>query len=223
MSDSSSRNVLEVKDLTFRYDREAVLSGLSFTLSRGDVLLLTGASGTGKSTLLRVLARLLEPESGSILLEGQPWHALEAATYRRRVAYLQQQPVMTDGSVRDNLLLSYRFGGGDTPGEDHLAALLEETALSDVSLDKDATELSVGQQQRIALLRLLMMKPDMLLLDEPTASIDAEAARQLMRMVASEHTRAKRAVLFVSHNHADTDLLSPRIAVLRNGRIEEDA
>lgn len=222
MTAHSTETALRIRDLTFRYGDTAVLSNLVLDLRRNDVLLLTGPSGAGKSTLLRVLARLLEPEAGTILLNGERRENIEPTRYRRRVAYLQQQPVMVPGSVRDNLLLSFRFGSADPPGSEQLGELLERTALSGVGLDHSAAELSVGQQQRIALLRLLLMEPDVLLLDEPTASLDDEAARLLMEAVAAAREQAERAVLLVSHNDAGaSDVLSPRRAVLRGGHVEE--
>lgn len=221
MTEQNTKAVLQVRDLTFRYDTTAVLSDLVLDLRRNDVLLLTGASGAGKSTLLRVLARLLEPEAGNILLNGERREDIEPTRYRRRVAYLQQQPVMMSGSVRDNLLLSFRFGSAVPPDGEHLEQLLARTALSDIGLDQDARQLSVGQQQRIALLRLLLMEPDVLLLDEPTASLDDNAARLLMEAVSATRKHTDRAVLLVSHNDAGaSDVLSPRRAMLRNGRVE---
>ncbi len=222
VSEHSTEAVLQVRDLTFRYGSTPVLSELSLDLYRDDVLLLTGASGAGKSTLLRVLARLLEPESGTVLLNGQPREDIDPTRYRRRVAYLQQQPVMVSGSVRENLLLSFRFGSAEPPSRELLGEMLDRTALSGVSLEQSAAELSVGQQQRIALLRLLLMEPEVLLLDEPTASLDDEAARLLMESVAAAREQADRAVLLVSHNDGGaSDVLSPRRAVLRSGHVEE--
>ena len=222
MTTDGTEAALRVRDLTFRYGDTTVLSDLALDLRRNDVLLLTGPSGAGKSTLLRVLARLLEADAGTILLNGERREDIEPTRYRRRVAYLQQQPVMVSGSVRDNLLLSFRFGSAEPPDHEQLAELLDRTALSGVSLERNAAELSVGQQQRIALLRLLLMEPEVLLLDEPTASLDDEAARLLMEAVAAAREQAERAVLLVSHNDAGaSDVLSPRRAVLRDGRVEE--
>jgi putative ABC transport system ATP-binding protein len=216
----ASSVLLEAQRLTFRYDRSTVLSDVSFSLDTQEVLLLTGPSGSGKSTLLRLLARLLAPQTGSIMLNGRVWTDIPPQVYRRRVAYLQQQPVMLPGTVRTNLLLSFRFGDRQSPDDEQLISLLSEASLESILLDQDAGTLSVGQQQRIALLRLLLMRPAVLLLDEPTASLDREAAQKLVDMVAGERARSTFAVLLVSHHTDDTERLSPRVAVLRNTRLE---
>ncbi|MBN1446590.1 MAG: ABC transporter ATP-binding protein [Bacteroidetes bacterium] len=221
MPETASHALLSVRALSFRYDRDDIFSDVAFDLHARDVLLLSGPSGSGKSTLLRSLARLLAPQTGTITLKGRSWADIPPPTYRRRVAYLQQQPVMLPGTtVRTNLLLSFRFDVANGPDDEQLNSLLSEAALESIRLDQDAGTLSVGQQQRIALLRLLLMRPAALLLDEPTASLDRDAAQKLIDMVADERERSALAVLLVSHHTDDADRLSPRMAILKNARLE---
>ncbi len=215
--------MIQIDHLTFAYNDEPVLRDLSLTVARGDALLIRGASGCGKSTLLRVLARLEAPRSGSIRLDGIDVADIPSPAYRRRVAYLQQLPVMLEGSIRENLLLPFRYGADSAPGDDVLRAQLAEVELHDAELDAPATELSVGQQQRVALLRLLLMKPDVLLLDEPTASLDAASASLLMQLVNRQLHQHSHTMLIVSHQELSLRDRSLRHLRMEAGRLEEAA
>lgn len=193
------------------------------SIAGGDSVLIHGASGSGKSTLLRILARLEAPQSGSIFFGGHDIASIPAPEYRRRVAYLQQLPVMLEGSIRENYLLPFRFTDQEAPSDDVLLEQLAEVELQDLVLDASASELSVGQKQRLALLRLLVMRPDVLLLDEPTASLDATSAAQLMRAVTRQMDAQRLTMLIVSHQPLDLGERRIREVLLRNGRVEEAA
>ncbi|MFZ1729162.1 MAG: ATP-binding cassette domain-containing protein [Bacteroidota bacterium] len=215
--------MLNIENLSFSYNETPVLRDLALQVSQGDAVLIRGASGCGKSTLLRILARLEAPQCGSITLGGTDVTAIDAPAYRRRVAYLQQLPVMLEGSVRDNLLLAYRFSTDTPPTDESLLAKLADVELRDIALDASAAELSVGQQQRLALLRLLEMRPEVLLLDEPTASLDPASAAQLMHAVTRQIDAHRLTLLIVSHQDLEFDGRVLRKVLLANGRIEESA
>lgn len=193
--------MLSARKLTFDYPGTPVLHGVSLDLARGDFVVLRGESGCGKSTLLRLLCRLEAPSSGSLTLDGVVFDEYPATQLRRRIAYLQQVPVMLEGTVRETMLLSRRFAppGGSEESDDVLRDMLGRARLGDVPLDKPARDLSVGQQQRLALLRLLLMRPDYLLLDEPTAALDAESASIILDEIVEVHGSQQLAVLLVTH------------------------
>ncbi len=149
-------------------DKPPLLQDLDFMLDAGNFALIHGPSGCGKSSLLRVLNRLQEPSAGRILIDGRPAGEYEVTQLRRRMGFVQPTPVMVTGSVRENL--HYPFGFKAQPGRQSPGDLL----LADVAVDDDAVVLSVGQQQRLALIRTLLVEPEILLCDEPTSALDTD-------------------------------------------------
>lgn len=172
-------------------------------LTAGELLPVLGPSGAGKTTLLRVLARLRARDGGQLELEGVAAERIEVARWRRRVAFLPQRPVMLPGTVRDNLLAVGEARAFRHALDEPRAAALLETLGLDVSraLAQDARTLSGGEAARVALVRALLTDPAILLLDEPTASLDSDAATFVVDLVARE-LDAGRAALLVAHDPA---------------------
>ncbi len=135
-----------------------ILDGVGIALAAGDVVELRGPSGAGKTTLLLALARLLPGAEGTLALEGEPSSAIAPEVWRTRVALLPQRTVLSDGSVGRNLRLPFALkvrDGAPAPADGDLRAALDGVGLEDISLERDARQLSVGQVARVALLRVL--------------------------------------------------------------------
>jgi putative ABC transport system ATP-binding protein len=194
---------LSLDQVSFAYpDGPVVLEKASITFEAGSFTIVQGLSGAGKSTLLRLLCRLEEAQSGRILFNGQPIEAMAPADLRRSVAYVQQMPTLLSSSVRENLLLPFSFkanAGLNRPSDEVLTSHLESFLLSGVTLESEATRLSVGQAQRICLIRSLLLDPEIVLLDEPTASLDAESAGVVLEK-AAELGRGGMTVIMISHS-----------------------
>lgn len=216
--------ILSCQGLIFGPDpRQPVLRGLDMALFSGEALILRGPSGSGKSTLLRLLCNLMEPQAGTILLHGLSIADMPPPEVRRRILYLQQQPTLLDASVRDNLLLPLRLAANrqrPAPADDVLAYRLRAMGLQTVSLDAPALQLSVGQRQRLCLLRAMLLQPDVLLLDEPTAALDPGNAAAVLQAVAAVHA-AGTACILVAHGELPLPAGMPiRTATLEDGRLQ---
>lgn len=220
----ASAALLVFSSVTFAYPGASPLfHDLSLTVREGDFLLITGPSGGGKSTLLRLACRLEEPAQGEISFRGRVLAAYEPPQLRRSVAYIQQTPVTLDASVKDNLLLPFTFAANKdrTPPDDaELARRLESFLLSSVSLSANAMNLSVGQRQRLSILRSLLLAPEVLLMDEPTSALDPDS-RTVVENVAEHQAREGKAVLFISHAAYTPKTLTPRRIEVLDGQVRE--
>ena len=207
---------LAVRGLGASHGARAVLRDVSFDVPKGAVTVLVGASGAGKSTLLRCLNRLLAPQHGSVLLDGEETAALEPCTLRRRVGLVGQTPVMLPGSVRENLAYRLDKADGTGAGDARLTRALGAAGLDIAFLDRPAKELSGGERARVALARALTREPELLLLDEPTAALDADAARHVgatLRGLA----RDGLGVVVATHDRAFAADVADRVVALHDG------
>jgi putative ABC transport system ATP-binding protein len=171
-----------------------------------------GPSGCGKSTLLRLLNRLADPDEGTVRFHGMDVRELDPLELRRRVGLVPQLPAPVPGSVRDNVSFGPRLEGREVDPE----RPVELAGLDRSFLDRDAARLSVGEQQRVMLARALALEPEVLLLDEPTASLDAEATATVEH--ALRNLRDVSLVL-VTHDAQQADRLAERTIGLREGRV----
>ena len=193
---------------------------MSLRLDAGEHVTLVGASGAGKSSLLALLVGFATPDSGTIMVDGRPLADLDPGAWRRRIGWLPQRPTIFHGTLRMNLLL----GREDAPDEvlrdalrqAHVQEFLPRLPQGlDTVLGESGQGLSVGQAQRVALARLFLRSPTLVLLDEPTAHLDDESARLVSDGISG--LRAGRTALIVSHRLASTDGRTVRLA---SGRLE---
>ncbi len=179
---------------------------VSFFLEAGGVYDLTGPSGSGKTTLLRVCARLLPKTAGTLRLNGQDSDGMSPVAWRRQVCLVPQQSVLVPGTVGDNLRLPWTLkvnAGITPPADEELQALLDAVDLNEVSCHTDASQLSGGQQARVALLRAFVTHPKVLLLDEVDAGLDDESAKAVGLLCRSVAQKEGSAVLRIRHRPPD--------------------
>ncbi len=184
-------------------------------------MLITGPSGGGKSTLLRLLVRLEEYDSGLFLFKDKPLKELSPLQLRTKIVLLQQTPVIIAGSVRDNLLLPFTFSVNQQlakPDDEQLRKQLNRVLLNDIALDSVATGLSVGQQQRICLVRSLLLQPEVLLLDEPVSALDPESKRVVEAMIEKLNGQGIT-IIMVSHADCMPQRMPIRRLELRDGKL----
>jgi putative ABC transport system ATP-binding protein len=188
-----------------------VLRGLDLTLGEGATAIL-GPSGCGKSTLLRLLNRLADPDEGEVRFHGTDVRRLDPLELRRRVGLVPQLPAPVPGSVADNVCFGPRLHGREADP----TRPLELAGLDASFADRDASRLSVGEQQRVMLARALALEPEVLLLDEPTAALDAGAKGAVEQALAG---LPDVSLILVTHEAAQAERLARRIVRLHEGRV----
>ncbi len=227
--------MLEIADLTKRYATgDVALRGVSFSLRQGELLGLIGPSGAGKSTLIRCVNRLVEPTSGAINLGDVALTTLGGGALRearRRIGMIFQEYALVERlTVMENVLsgrLGYvgfwasffrRFPEADIQ---RAFALLDRVGLTG-HVDKRADALSGGQRQRVGIARALAQDPELLLIDEPTASLDPKTSRQVMRLITELCAERGLAGIINIHDVALAQMFLPRIIGLRAGEVVYD-
>ncbi len=186
---------------------------LELALAPGETLAITGGSGSGKTLLLRALAGLDPLDAGEIALDGLPLDGWSMPNYRAQVRYLPQRPVTIEGTVDDGLRFAFRLRvhRGATFSRQRALDLLARVGRDERFLDTRATSLSGGESQLVALVRTLLLPPRVLLLDEPTASLDEATARDVESLVADWLEEADdRAVIWTSHRDEQLSRVSRR-------------
>jgi ABC-type methionine transport system ATPase subunit len=197
--------------------RMQVLSGLDLQVQSGELITVMGPSGSGKSTLLRLINRLSEPDSGMIMLNGRDTRDYEPLELRRKIGMVFQVPIVFRGSVRDNIALGMKLWGSYTDIE----ALAHDTGIPEALLDADALPLSVGEKQRVCIARALANQPEVLLLDEPTSSLDAVTAEKIEGLLLGMRRERNLTMLWVTHDREQAKRIGGRKFMLRDGRLEE--
>ena len=200
------------------------LADVSLEVASGECVALVGESGSGKTTLLRCFNRLVEPDAGTVVVDGVDVRHTDAVALRRRIGYvLQEGGLMPHWTVRRNVELVPRLI--DTPNaRDAASDALALVGLADQAFgDRYPRQLSGGQRQRVAMARALAAQQSLVLLDEPFGALDAITRAELQAMFASVRRHRPVTCVLVTHDLFEARKLADRIAVMRDGRIEQIA
>ena len=218
-------NIIDFSGVTFGFPEQATLfTNLSLSIEKGSFYLIKGPSGAGKTTFLRLINRLEEPDSGIIRFKGKPLDAYPPPQLRHSLLLIQQTPTVVDGSVEENLLLPFSFKSNShlkRPRQEKIERLLAEIHLQDVRMNDHAMTLSVGQIQRLCLVRGLLLSPEILLLDEPTSALDRESAFAVTTLLERLNVESGLTVLAVTHKKQDRGNVTYRGLEVHHGHVEE--
>ena len=211
--------LLELEGVRLASQGRTLLNVDRLHVEDGELLVVLGPTGSGKSTLLRVMNHLLRPDEGMLKWRGEPVPWPAPLPLRRRIAMAFQDPLLFSGTVADNVGYGLRLRKL-SPGEIHTRTeeLLEMMGLAGLA-DRRADRLSGGEAQRTALARALAVRPDLLLLDEPLANLDAATRERIARDLQRALRRLGIACLFVTHHQREATALGDRLAVLHQGRV----
>ena len=221
LESSNLTHGFEIQDVSFFYGRKAALSNITLRFVAGECIAIIGASGSGKSTLARLLVRCADPDSGRILLEKRPITDYALGSLRSAVCYVPQQPVLFQGTIRENLLYANPRASYEEMIRAMQAAQLAPVFSRlpqglDASLGPGAINLSGGERQRLALARSLLRKSAALVLDEATSALDVPTERAVLRSVAEFHTH--QTIIVISHRIRSLAWVN-RFVLLDQGRI----
>lgn len=197
---------------------QTILQDISFTVQPGEFVGVAGPSGAGKSSLLRLLNMLHSPSGGTIFYQGSDILTLDPLQVRRQVGYVPQKPYLFGRTVWDNLAYPYALRR-EEPDRREVAAYLQQANLAASILAQDNGALSGGEQQRVALIRALLTRPRVLLLDEVTAALDEDNIAALERLITAERAARQLTVLMISHNMAQLRRLAQTVLFMEHGRL----
>ncbi|MBS1841920.1 MAG: ABC transporter ATP-binding protein [Acidobacteria bacterium] len=218
----SNPSLLEIRAVSKRFGEKEVLKTLSLNVAQGEFLTLLGESGSGKTTLLRLIAGFEQPTAGELWMSGQRLDTLPP--HKRRVnTVFQQYALFPHLNVSENV--AYGLRANNTPKSqiaERVQQALAMVRMSEYAVAKP-TKLSGGQQQRIALARALVNRPQLLLLDEPLSALDANLRKEMQGELKSLQREVGITFLFVTHDQEEAMALSDRIALLKDGALEQIA
>lgn len=190
--------LLEIEHLTYEADHRTIVKDINFKVDKGDTIAIIGPSGSGKSTLLKQLNHLIEPTSGTLYLNGKPYHDYTPESIRMKVSYLMQQSEMIGTTIEDNMKFPSE-ARNQAFDKDKALNLLEKVGLGDYDLSAEIEHMSGGEKQRITIARQLMFEPEVLLLDESTSALDThnkERVEDIIFKMAEEGI----AILWITHS-----------------------
>lgn len=208
---------LRADELEFERDGKRIVDEASLAVETGETVAIVGPSGAGKSSFLRLLNRLDEPTGGTVFLDGTDYRTMPPERLRKRVGMVPQNPALRDGTVRENVTVGPRLRG-EAVDEGRVERLLDDMGLSGYA-DRPASDLSGGEAQRVAIARTVTNDPEVLLLDEPTASLDEASETAIERLLTDLLATGGRTVVLVTHDERQAERLADRVARFADGRI----
>lgn len=202
-----------LKDIKFKN----ILDIENLEINENVVTVVKGESGSGKSTMLKLLNNIISPDSGIVIYNGVDVNDISPITLRREVIMQSQFPTIFPGNVRENLNIIFTLRGEEGLADEKLLKAMEIVNLKK-DLNDDAQNLSGGEKTRLSIARLFLVEPDVFLIDEPGASLDSKTEEILMNNVIAEIKKRNKTLIFISHSE-NPEIISDEIITLKDGRV----
>lgn len=206
---------IEARDVRLRAGETEILKGVTASIPEREIFTIIGPSGAGKSSFLRTLNRLYEISGGEILLDGVSIREIDPKELRRRVGMVFQIPLAFEGTVEDNLMIGPQLHSLEIPD---LRELMEMVGLPSSFLKRRASDLSVGEQQRMCIARAIANRPEVLLMDEPTASLDPSSVRVMEDLILELKNTGSLTLVVVTHDIGQAKRIGDWTMLMREGR-----
>ncbi len=213
--------IIEFKDIKKAYDKNVVIPNLNLSINKGEFITIIGTSGSGKTTVLKMMNGLIEPTSGMIQIHGKDIKKQNFIQLRRKMGYVIQGSMLFPHlTVKQNIAYVPQL---EKKKVDHqlIEEWLQKVQLDPSLKDKYPSELSGGQQQRVAIARGLIHQPDILLMDEPFGAVDEITRRQLQDEILKIYQQTKTTILFVTHDIQEALKLGTRVLIMDQGIIQQ--
>lgn len=219
-------SLIKIKNLSFSYDKSfRTLNNINLNINRGEFIGILGKSGSGKSTLVQLIDGLLKPDSGSVFFEGIDIfkNPKKIRDFRFKIGLVMQNP--EDQLFSETVFKDIAFGPSNMniekeQIENRVLKAIDLVGLDKSILDKSPFEISGGEKRRAAIAGILVMNPDVLILDEPTAGLDPMGQQNLLSQIKKYHENGNKTVILISHNVNDILMLADKVAVMQNGEIK---
>jgi putative ABC transport system ATP-binding protein len=216
----SFESILQVKNISWSVNNKPIIQNISFELPAGGLVSLMGPSGAGKSSILRLIVRFVEFQSGSVLYQGQDICRMDVINLRHNIGYLLQDAFLLEGTVRDNLVYGPRLRGLSVDDE-KMIELLDHVHLTPSILDEMVNHLSGGEKQRVAIVRMLMNSPKILLLDEITSALGLTSTLMVEELIQDLREKLNLSIIMVSHDLDQAERMDGTLIFLVKGQIIE--
>lgn len=187
-------------------------------ISGQQITSIVGESGSGKTTLLRLLNKMISPDQGEVFFQSMPLSRMDSIQLRRKVVMLPQTPAIFSGTVRGNLLIGRKFSEQSTVTDEGLVEILQMVHLKK-DLNEEAEKLSGGEKQRVALGRVLLMNPEVFLLDEPSSALDEDTEELIIEKLVQYTQEQNKTLIMVTHSKKIAQRYSDQIIEIKQGQV----
>ncbi len=210
---------IKIKNVSLTKNNHTILSDINLEIKNKSKSVITGKSGSGKTSLLRLINRLEEPSSGSIYYNGTDIKQYDTLNLRTHVSLVLQIPIVLGDTVREDLLIQSNLDISPSPSTEKLVETLELCGLSEQFLNKKSDNLSIGEKQRLCIARSIINKPDLILLDEPSSSLDKDNSYSILQMINNLNKELGITIIMVTHKIDETTHLNADYYTLSDGHI----